>query len=182
MDIFGAFKEYESIWVLLDESERIIYPCLFVILNETLGFKEEQRMRQTLSSANLIVLKPPSNIKTKLSLLNVYKPGSSIIYVSNCLKIPRFYNESLVNSNYFENCEKPKEKLRGEIIETSAFGVFPYIFNRNGNIQGIDIQILNIVKESLQFSTNMKWAKNWGIEKEDGNWTGTIGDVHKGIL
>ena len=87
----------------------------------------------------------------------------------------------MVNSNYFENCEKTKEKLRDEIIETSAFGVFPYISNRDGNIQGIDMQILNIVKESLQFSTNMKWAKNWGIEKEDGNWSGTIGDVQKGI-
>ena len=150
-------------------------------MNETLSVNEEEIMREILSSANLIVLKSPSNIKTKLSLLNIYKSGSSIFYESNCLKIPRFYNESVVNSNYFENCEKTKEKLRDEIIKTSAFGVFPYISNRDGNIQGIDMQILNIVKESLQFSTNMKWAKNWGIEKEDGNWSGTIGDVQKGI-
>ena len=66
------------------------------------------------------------------------------------------------------------------MIKASAFGVSPYVSRKGSKIGGIDIFLLNILQDKLEFKVELKWASNWGRKTPNGSWTGTIGDVQKG--
>ena len=74
-----------------------------------------------------------------------------------------------------ENCITTTQGLA---FNVSAFGLPPYIIWNSESITGIDVDVLKILADKMQFSFTVIKEPNWGQRIDDTDqWSGVIGSV-----
>ena len=77
----------------------------------------------------------------------------------------------------FHQCPTIGEQIQGQVFKSFAFGYVPYIIERTGGFDGVDVQIMKIIGEKFKFELTIQKSLSWDI-KSNGIRKGTIGEVN----
>jgi hypothetical protein len=82
-----------------------------------------------------------------------------------------------ITSSRIKPVTDPKIKLKGQNIKVAGYGVAPYIFKKNGEFVGVDVDLIQILADKYDFNFKVIGSNGWGKPSENGTWSGTIGEV-----
>ena len=98
-----------------------------------------------------------------------------LIYMHVCLLV------SMLESYYYCMAAKEMENysLRGKTVNVSGFGLPPFTLRtRLQIVGGVDLQVIHILAQKLQFKPQVILSDGWGSADPDtGEWNGVVGDV-----
>lgn len=67
--------------------------------------------------------------------------------------------------------------MRFLLLKVSYRGLPPFIVEGPQVVQGVDMDIVQILSETLGFRFKVKLEKQWGVRLSNGTWIGTLGSV-----
>ncbi len=173
-----------------DKSRRIVSPCSIVIGRDfTEANLKELNVLLPLAKYFLLVKDVKVNDK---SLPATYIHASPKDFDEESYKIvtldcrgrvtkSAWKKEARLAIRFVRPSTLDQDCFRGKTFGMSGFGLLPYINHNVMPFTGIDVDILNILKEKLGFSVNYVLGNGWGTIV-NGSWTGLVGNVFKQSL